>query len=857
MATETPEVQELLIEDEMKEAYLTFAMSVIVSRALPDVRDGLKPVQRRILVAMDELNLGPRSKTRKCGKIVGDVHGNYHPHGDMAIYDALVRLAQPFTMRYPLVQKQGNFGSMDGDPPAAARYTEARLSSVGMEMLQDLKLDTVDFVDNYDGTRLEPSVLPGRFPNMLANGATGIAVGMATSIPPHNITELCDACLELLDNPEMSVVDLMKIIPGPDFPTGGIICGRQGVYEGYSTGRGTGILRARTKSEEGRRGRRSIIVTETPYRMDRDSIVAKIADAVQAGRVEDVQDIRNESDKSGTRIAIDLKREADEEVVLNQLYKYTPLQTSFSIILIAVVNGRPETLSIKRALQLYLDHRGEVIRRRTAYQLERAEARAHVVEGLRVAIVNIDEVIHIIRDSSEVAEARARLIERFSLTDRQVDAIIGMQLRTLVGLERIKIDQEYEKLQEDIRGYRAILADRTKVLDIVREDLLEIKRRYGDERRTTISEEVEILEREDLIPEEEVVVTVSYRGYVKRAGIDTFRAQNRGGKGVIGANLQEDDFVSDLFASSTHDYIMFFTNLGLVHWLKVYMIPEMQRTAKGRALVNLLDLQKEEKVTGVIPVSEFDEDYYLLMATASGKVKKTKLDAFGKRGSGGIIALNLEEGDQLIGVRRTDGSDEVMLVTAQGHAIRFHEEDVRPMGRTAAGVKGISLAKGDEVVAMAVIRDGTTLLTLCENGYGKRTDFDEYPVQHRGGKGVLDIKTGKRNGPVVVAREVTDEEELIVITEQGMTVRTPAEAISQIGRNTMGVKVISTGKQDRVSGVATIIPEDEEEGEESAGDQPAPEESVEDEAVVEEETVGEAVEGEPETDDENEGLPEE
>jgi len=816
MTPDGPKITELLIEDEMKEAYLTFAMSVIVARALPDVRDGLKPVQRRILVGMDELNLGPRSKRRKCGKIVGDVHGNYHPHGDSAIYDTLVRMGQSFTLRYPLVQGQGNFGSMDGDPAAAARYTEARLSTVGMEMLQDLKQDTVDFVDNYDGTRKEPSVLPSRFPNLLANGATGIAVGMATSIPPHNINELCDAILAVMDRPDISVLEIMELMPAPDFPTGGTICGRQGIYEGYSTGRGTGVLRARTHFEEGKRGRRSIVVTEHPYRMDRDNLVARIAEAVQAGRVEDVQDIRNESDKSGTRIVIDLKREADQEVVLNQLFRHTPLQTSFSIILIAVVDGRPETLPIKRMLELYLEHREEVIRRRTAFLLARAEARAHVVEGLRIAIVNIDEVIRIIRSSRQVAEARSRLMERFGLTERQVDAIVGMQLRSLVGLERLKLEQEHGELEEKISGYRGILADRSKILAMIREDLLDIKAKYGDERRTAISDEVEILQREDLIAEEEVVVTVSYRGYVKRAGIDTFRAQGRGGKGVIGADLQEDDFVSDLFTSSTHDYIMFFTNLGLVYWLKVYMIPEMQRTAKGRALVNLLDLREGEKVTGVIPVREFDQDHYLLMATAQGKVKKTALDAFGKRGSGGIIAIRLDEGDQLIGVRKTTGEQQVILGTRNGQAIRFDERDVRPMGRTAGGVRGIRLKRNDQVVDMAVVREDASLLTVCENGYGKRSEFSEYHCQRRGGQGLIDIRATRRNGPVVAVREVLEHEEIILITEQGMTVRTPVSSISCIGRNTQGVKIISTDKDDKVSGVATIVPEEEEEA--PAGD---------------------------------------
>ena len=808
------EVEELLIEDEMKQAYLTFAMSVIVSRALPDVRDGLKPVQRRILVGMDELNLGPRSKTRKCGKIVGDVHGNYHPHGEGAIYDTLVRMAQPFTMRYPVVGSQGNFGSMDGDPPAAQRYTEARLSRVGAEMLQDLKLDTVDFTENYDGTRQEPTVLPARFPALLANGASGIAVGMATSIPPHNICELCDGAVAVIDNPEMTIRELMAIIPGPDFPTGGIICGQQGIYEGYATGRGTTILRARTHFEEDKSGRRSIVVTEVPYRSDRDSLVEKIAEAVQAGRVEDIHDIRNESDKSGTRIVMELKREADEEVVLNQLFRHTPLQTTLSIILIAIVAGRPETLTLKQCLEFFIEHRTEVVRRRTAHQLRKAEDRAHVVEGLRVAIINIDEVLAIIRSSKEVAEARARLAERFGLTDRQVDAIVGMQLRSLVGLERLKVEQEHKDLLAEIKEYQGILADRRKVVAIVREDLLDVRSTFGDERRTTITGEAQILEREDLIPDEDVIVTVTYKGYAKRATPDEFRSQGRGGKGVIGTDLGADDFVTDVFAASTHDYILFFTNLGLVYWPKVFLIPEMRRTAKGRALVNILPLREGETITGMIPVREFEQEGYLLMATALGKVKKTALSAFGKRGSGGIIAIDLAEGDRLLGVRKTTADQEVILGTSKGRAIRFHEDDVRPMGRNAAGVRGIRLRGKDRAVDLALVREDASLLTVCENGYGKRTQFDEYPTRSRGGMGVIGIRTSRRNGPVVAMREVTEDQELFLITEQGMAVRISVDSISCIGRNTQGVKLITTEKGDKVSGVAVIVPEEEEDDEE-------------------------------------------
>ncbi len=814
MAHEVQEAEELLIEEEMKDAYLTFAMSVIISRALPDVRDGLKPVQRRILLGMNELNLGPRSKTRKCGKIVGDVHGNYHPHGEQAIYDTLVRMAQPFTMRYPLVDSQGNFGSMDGDPPAAQRYTEARLSYMGMEMLQDLEQDTVAFVDNYDNTRREPVVLPARFPALLANGAAGIAVGMATSVPPHNLRELCDATIAVLDDPAISIRDLLDIMPGPDFPTGGIICGQEGVYEGYTTGRGIVTLRARTHFEELRGGRRAIVVSEPPPKMDRDAIVEKIADAVQAGRIQDVHDIRNESDSEGTRIVIELKREADQDIVLNQLFRHTPLQGSVSIILIAVVDGRPETLDVRSIIQHYIDHRREVIRRRTRHLLERAEDRAHVLQGLKVAIINIDEVIRIIRSSQEVAEARGRLMERFELSERQVDAIVAMRLRSLVGLEQIKIEQEHEELLARIAEYKAILAEPARVDAMIREDLREVKEKYGDERRTEIGGPVEILEREDLVPEEDVVVTVSYRGYVKRTKPEAFREQGRGGKGVIGADLPEEDFIADIFASSTHDYIMFFTNLGLVYWLKVYMIPEMQRTARGRALVNLLDLREGEVVTGMVPVREFDQEHYLLMATAGGTLKKTALDAFGKRGSGGIIAIDLAEDDRLIGVRRTTGEQDVVLGTRDGRAVRFDEQDVRPMGRTAAGVRGIRLRDDDRVVDMAVVRPETELLTVCENGYGKRTAFEHYPVHRRGGLGVIDIQTIERNGRVVAMREVAEGHQLFLITEQGMIVCIPVGSIGSIGRNTQGVRLIKTEEGDRVSSVALVAEEEQEQQEE-------------------------------------------
>ncbi len=808
-STETPD--KILIEDEMRDSYLTFAMSVIVSRALPDVRDGLKPVQRRILVSMNELNLGPRSKHRKCGKIVGDTHGNYHPHGDSAIYDTLVRMARPFSSRYPLADPQGNFGSLDGDPPAAMRYTAARLSSIGSDMLEDLNKDTVDFVDNYEGTRQEPSVLPAKFPNLLANGASGIAVGMATSIPPHNVSEVCDAAIAYIENPDITINELMDVMPGPDFPTGGMICGRKGIYDGYSTGRGKITVRAVTEVVDAGRGRERIIINEIPYHVNRETVVQKMADAVEAGTIESVSDIRNESDQNGTRITVELKRGADPEVVRNQMFRRTPLQSTFSIMLIVIADGRPETMSIKEILHHYVEHRVEVIRRRTAYLLDKAEKRAHVLEGLKIALINIDDVIHIIRDSDETGEARTRLMDGFELTEAQANAILRMRLRRLVGLEQLKIEQEYEELQEKISDYREILSDRDLVLDIVREDLYEIKEKYGDERRTEIRGAVEDLERADLIPEEDVVVTVSSSGYVKRTPLETFSAQGRGGKGIIGTDLKEEDAVGNLFVSSTHDYIMLFTNKGKVYWVKVFQIPEMSRTSKGRALVNILSLEDEEKITGVIPVTEFEEQYELMMATAQGKVKKTSLDAFGKRGSGGIIALNLAEDDQLVGVARTTGEDEVMLTTRNGRAIRFDESDVRSMGRTAAGVRGINLEGDDTVVDLVVVRENGALLTVCENGYGKRTDFSEYTTQSRGGKGLLDIKTTDRNGPVVSNSSVKDDEEILVLSSEGQMVRLKVNTISCIGRNTKGVRVVSLDEGDAVNEVVRVDLEEKEE----------------------------------------------
>ncbi|MDP6439677.1 MAG: DNA gyrase subunit A [Candidatus Brocadiia bacterium] len=812
----------ILIEDEMRESYLTFAMSVIVSRALPDVRDGLKPVQRRILMAMHELNLGPRAKHRKCGKVVGDTHGNYHPHGDLAIYDTAVRMAQPFNFRYPLLDGHGNFGSMDGDPAAAMRYTAARLSEVGAHMLEDLNLDTVDFVDNYEGTRKEPTVLPGKFPNLLVNGASGIAVGMATSVPPHNLGEVVEALIRVIENPDVSIGELLEVLPGPDFPTGGLICGRAGIVEGYTTGRGMVTMRARTRIEETDKGRQRIVVTEIPYRMNRDNLVSRIAEAVQSGAVEDVSDIRNESDKSGTRLVIELKRGAETEVVLNQLFRRTPLQHTFSIMLIVIDDGKPVTVGIKTLLTRYVEHRVDVIRRRTAFLLARAEERAHVLEGLRIALVNLDEVIKIIRSSQATDEARARLMESFDLTRPQADAILAMRLQSLVGLEQLKVEQEHGELMEKIRDYRQILADKALVLDIIREDLYEMREKYGDERRTTITAAAEDIARMDLIPVEDVVVTISHSGYVKRIPLGAFRSQGRGGKGVIGADLKEEDLVGHVFVASTHDYIMLFTTRGLVYWLRVFEIPEMSRTSKGRALVNMVAFGKGERITEFIPVKEFEKDFYLLLATARGTVKKTALDAFGKRGAGGIIAIDLPEGDRLVGVCRTDGEQEVVLATQGGMSIRFHESDVRAMGRGAAGVRGIRLARGDSVVDMAQVTEDAEFLTVCERGYGKRTSFGLYTLQRRGGQGLIDIKTTARNGKVVAALAVREDNDVMIMSQGGMMVRIPVSSVRSTGRNTQGVRLVGLGEGDRVTGIARVLPENGEEGEEDDSESEAP-----------------------------------
>ncbi len=830
-------IENLPIEQELRESYLTYAMSTIIDRALPDVRDGLKPSQRRVLVAMNDLNLGPRSKHRKCAKIAGDTSGNYHPHGEGVVYPTLVRLGQWWNLRYPLVDPQGNFGSIDGDPWAAMRYTEARMTAPAMDMLEDLNLDTVDMQPNYDDTRTEPTVLPSKFPTLLVNGSQGIAVGVATSIPPHNLNEICDALLHLIDHPDATVDDLMRIVRGPDFPTGGMICGRSGIAEGYRTGRGRIAVRARLHTEQVRGGRTQIVVTEIPYQVLKSTIIERVADVVKAGRIKDITDVQDHSDRTGMRIVIDLRRGAEPDIVINQLHQYTPLQTTFSIINIALVNRVHRTLTLRDMLYYYLEHRKEVIRRRTMFLLRRARQRAHVLEGLILAVADIDRIIETIKKSPDVPTARERLMtldlrlteqatvrrllpERFveqasgeaqRLTRVQADAILAMQLQRLTGLEIEKLARDYAGLVQEIEGYEVILGDERRLLDVIREDIHEVKGKYGDDRRTEIIGDVDGFGVEDLIAEEDVVVTLTHAGYVKRMPLTTYRRQGRGGQGIIGSDAKEGDFVEELFIASTHDYLLVFLNNGRMHWLKVYDIPSLPRTSKGRAIINLLQMQRGEGIRAVMPVREFD-DRYLVTATRKGQIKKTALKAYSNPRRGGIQATGLNEGDVVIGVALTRGHDEIVLATKNGQAIRFQETDVRPMGRTAAGVHGIKLRDEDQVVDMAVMDPMATLLTVCENGYGKRTSFEEYRTQGRGGSGIINIRTTKRNGRVVAMKSMRDADELMLITQQGKIVRTGLNEMRVIGRATQGVRVISLRPGDKLVSVARVVSDDNSQG---------------------------------------------
>ncbi|HOM61627.1 MAG TPA: DNA gyrase subunit A [Anaerohalosphaeraceae bacterium] len=838
--------EEKQILDELKTSYLNYAMSVIVSRALPDVRDGLKPSQRRILVAMNDLNLGPRSKHRKCAKIVGDTSGNYHPHGDQATYGTLVRMGQDWNMRVLLVDPQGNFGSIDADPPAAMRYTEARLTQAAMDMLEDLKLETVDFVPNYDETRMEPVVLPSKFPNLLVNGASGIAVGMATNIPPHHVGEVCDALLLMIDDPDCGFKDILEKLPGPDFPTGGIICGRKGILDAYVTGRGHLKVRCRSHIETTSKGRTRIIVTEIPYMVVRSNVVAKIAECVHTGTIDEIADLRDESDRKGMRIVIELKKDADSQVVLNKLYRYTPLQTTFAVNNVALVNNRPETLNIKQMLKLFISHRLTVIRRRTRFLLRKCRNRAHILEGLILAVSDIDEIIALIKASADAPTAKQNLMRkplRLSesetlkkilpaafvnersrqdqfLTGPQADAILTMQLQRLTGLEIEKLAKEYAELSEKIADYEALLANRNLQLDVIREDLYELKERYKDKRRTEIiTEEADEPELEDLIAEEETLVMISHGGYIKRSPIDAYRKQGRGGKGIIASDTKEGDFIEHLFTASTHDYLLFFTNRGICHWLKVYHIPEMSRQSKGRNLVNLLHLGPDEKIASILNVRTFDDTRQLVMATRKGLVKKTVLSAYGNPRSSGVIAIKLDEDDDLIGAAITSGEDEIILGTREGMAIRFPESQVRSMGRVSRGVQGIRLRPGDEVVDLVIAEPNSSLLTICENGYGKRTPIEEYRPQNRGGLGLINMKTTERNGKVVALKTVHDDDELMLITANGMMIRTGLEQVREIGRNTAGVRMITLKEGDKLVAAARLASENGQESESEGSEQ--------------------------------------
>jgi DNA gyrase subunit A len=793
------------IEDEMRKSYLEYSMSVIVGRALPDIRDGLKPVHRRVLFAMHEMRNTFNRPYKKSARVVGDVIGKFHPHGDSAVYDTIVRLAQDFSMRYPLVDGQGNFGSVDGDPPAAMRYTEVRMTKLAQNFLNDIDKETVDFTANYDGSILEPLILPTSIPNLLVNGSSGIAVGMATNVPPHNLSEVCDAVTLLIDHPETGLDELNKVIPGPDFPTAGFILATKGIREAYETGRGVIKIRARAFIEKAGQNKERIIISELPYQVNKAKLLERIAELVKERKVEGITDIRDESDRDGMRVAIEVRRDANPHVILNRLYKFTQMEISFGIILLAIVKGRPQILNLKEILQKFIEHRREIIVRRTLFDLRKAEERAHILEGLRKALDFLDEVIEVIRSSTDPKEAKSRLMADFTLTDIQAQAILEMRLQRLTGLEREKIVSEYQDLIKSIARYKAILESPAMVLQIVKDEMKEIRERHGDERRTEILHESGDIDVEDLIAEEDMVVTISHEGYIKRNPISLYRAQRRGGKGLTGVRPKEEDFVELFFVGSSHDYLLFFTNKGRVYWKKVHEVPEGSRMSRGKAIINLLELQKGERVATTLAIRDFTGGKYVVMATRDGLVKKTELTAYANPRTGGIVAIKIKEEDELIGVRVSTGSQDIFLTTRQGKSIRFSETEIREMGRVAAGNIGIRMEPGDEVVGMEVLDEGATILTVTEKGYGKRTRTEEYRSQGRGGKGILTIKTSDRNGPVVYAYQVTDQDQLMIITEQGKIIRLRAADISVIGRNTQGVKLIDLGQGEKVVAVAKVI----------------------------------------------------
>jgi len=805
------------IEDEMKSSYLDYAMSVIVSRALPDVRDGLKPVHRRILLAMNDLNLAHNRPYRKSAKLTGDVTGNYHPHGTASVYDATVRLAQEFTLRYPIVDGQGNFGSIDGDPAAAERYTEVRMTRFAEDILADLEKETVEFGLNYDETRQMALVLPSKVPNLLLNGASGIAVGMATNIPPHNSTEIIEGLKALLDNPEMSVAELSKFVTGPDFPTGGIIYGRAGIKEAYETGRGRITVRARANIETQKSGKASIVITEIPFQTNKASIIQKIAELVRGGKIGGISDIRDESDKDGMRIVIDLKRDSYPKVVMNQLFKHTQLQGTFGVIMLSLNKLRPEVMNLKKTMQLFLEHREEVVRRRTEYDLKKAEERAHILEGYKIALDNIDEIVKLIKKSASPEEARNGLIKKFGLSEIQSQAILDMKLQRLTGLERKKIEDEYLALIQKIEYLRSILENRTRLLAVIGDELDEVGEKYSDERRTEIVDSEGELELEDLIAEEDMIITITHTGYIKRIPIGTYRRQRRGGQGITGLGMKDEDFVVSIFIASTHSYILFFTDNGRCYRVKVHEIPQGGRLAKGKAMVNLLEMSREENIASYIPVPDFKDDCYLMMATSKGLVKKTHLSKYANVNRKGIIAINLREGDGLITAKLTSGTDDIILAKRDGKAIRFNEKEVRATGRSTAGVKGVTCKGDDTVVEMVIVKRDSAILAVTENGYGKRTKLSQFRNKHRGGQGVALIPANDRNGPVVAAREVIETDEVMMISRGGMIMRCPIRGISIIGRAGQGVRVIRLKKGDTLVDVALLAGEKDDNGPDDEG----------------------------------------
>lgn len=811
------QVKEIDISTEMRTSFLDYAMSIIVSRALPDVRDGLKPVHRRILFAMSELGMSPDKPYKKSARIVGEVIGKYHPHGDTAVYETMVRMAQDFSLRYMLVDGHGNFGSIDGDMAAAMRYTEARLSKIAMELLRDINKETIDYAPNYDGEEHEPVVLPSRFPNLLVNGSSGIAVGMATNIPPHNLREVIEGIQMMIENPDVTPMDLMQAIKGPDFPTSGFILGREGIRQAYSTGRGSVTMRARTVIEENNNKAR-IIVNELPYQVNKARLVEKIAELVREKKIDGITDLRDESDRNGMRVVIELRRDVNPNVVLNNLFKQTAMQSNFGIIMLALVNGEPRVLNLREMIHYYLKHQQEVIRRRTEFDLRKAEARAHILEGLRIALDHLDQVIALIRASRTTDEAREGLMSTFSLSLDQAQAILDMRLQRLTGLEREKIEAEYAELMKRIAELKAILADEKLILAIISEELNEIKEKFGDERRSEITVGEESIEDEDLIPREDVVITITHTGYIKRLPVTTYRNQKRGGRGVVGMDTKDNDFVEHLFVTNTHHYLMFFTNKGKVYRLKAYEIPDLSRTARGTPIINLIQIEQGETVNAVIPVESFETEQYLFFATKQGVVKKTPIDDYSNIRKGGLIAINLREDDDLIGVKLTDGNQGIIMGTKLGMSIHFPESDVRSMGRSATGVKGIHLDEDDAVIDMDVVHEDNSVLIVTSKGFGKRTPVSEYRIQTRGGKGIKTLNVTEKNGPIVGLKVVQEDEDLMIISASGTVIRTSMDGISVMGRNTQGVRLINIREDDEVGTLARVQKNEEQSESEEDGD---------------------------------------